>query len=410
MKKILYIVSVFPSTSATFVLNEMLALKREGYEIEIVSLRTPKDEVLQSGVENFVDNIIYVPHVKNSSMDKLKLAYTNLMYLFSNPVKYTKLLFNSIQHRSLNQIYDFLRAAYVASVMGEVKVDHVHAQFAHAPTSIAYYLKILTGKKYSFTCHAVDIFVPKNASMLEEKVKHAEFVATISNYNVKYIENKLRNKSLSNKIRVIRCGIDLNNFKRDREKKERKIVNIFSVGRFVEKKGFSYLVEALKLVSDNGFSYNCNIIGEGPLFNDIKDKIKKTGLENNINLLGKADSITVKRYLQDADIFVLPCVTAQNGDMDGIPVSLMEAMAYEVPVISTSISGIPELVKHKVNGLIVKEKNSTELAEAIQSLILEQDSRILYGKEGRKYISTEFRLDRNTKKLVCLFNSIYKNP
>lgn len=405
MKKILYVVSVFPSTSATFVLNEMLMLKKSGFEIEIASLRKPKKEVLHSGAALFCKKVIYVPHVKQDVKDVFKLIGINLKYFLFHPLKYMIGLTNVLRVEPVKSIYDFIRAVYISDKIKKLNVNHIHAQFAHNPTAVAYFINLLTNKQYSFTCHAVDIFVNKNFKFFEEKLKRAKFAVTISNYNIEYIKNRLKEKTLINKLNLVRCGIDYNEFKPLKNKPENTIPQILSVGRLVEKKGFQYLIEALNVLANRGLSFKCDIIGDGPLFGKINKQIKQYNLQGKVNLSGAVDSEKVKEYLSKADLFVLPCIKTSNGDMDGIPVALMEAMAFEVPVISTNISGIPELIINGYNGVIVEEKNHVELADAIQSLLLNKDLREKYGKNGRIHIINEFDLYANVNRLISLFNN-----
>ncbi|MEC5271998.1 glycosyltransferase [Caldifermentibacillus hisashii] len=406
MKKIIYIVSVFPSTSATFVLNEMLRLKERGYQVTILSLRHPVNEVIQTGTENF-KSIYYLPHIKQRKKDIFKLLSKNMQFFISHPVMYIKNLFNACKFKSSKMLYDFFRAVYIVPMINSLNIKHVHAQFAHGPTNIAYFIKQLTNQKYSFTCHAVDLFVQNTPRILEEKIKNSEFVATISSFNVNFIEERLLDKNLIEKVNVVRCGIDLEKITpNNNNSNARNVVKILSIGRFVEKKGFVYLVDALYKLKVRGLSFNCQLIGDGTLFNEIKKKIKELKLTNDIELLGKLDSKKIGEYLSDSDIFVLPCITAKDGDMDGIPVSIMEAMAYKVPVISTRISGIPELIINGESGLLVEEKDSEMLAEALEKLILNKRLRLILGKSGRRKIEEEYNLDQNVNKLIELFERV----
>ncbi|ENZ03171.1 hypothetical protein HMPREF1092_00357 [Clostridium thermobutyricum] len=410
MKKIGYIVSVFPSTSATFVLNEIIMLKKNNFNIKVISLKRPNNEVIQSGVEDFLDNIIYVPNVKDGLKEIIKLIIYNLKYLIKNPIKYFKNLNVALKTKSKNVIYDFYRAVYLSQHLNIDDIDHIHSQFAHSPTNIAYFLNVLTNKKYSFTCHAVDIFVEKNRVLIEKQLENASFAITISRYNIEYIKNIIFNKKLVNKFEIVRCGIDYNNLKKieDGNIKSKNNVKIFSVGRFVEKKGFDFLIESLKNIDRKKIDFECIIVGDGPLYNGINEKIINYGLEDKIILLGAVNSKVVKENLVNSDIFILPCVIAENGDMDGIPVSLMEAMSYEVPTISTKVSGIPELITSHKNGILVEPKDIKGLEEAIEFLIKNPEKRIEYGKNARKKIIDEFGLEENTNKLVQKFKQLIK--
>lgn len=403
MKSILYIVSVFPSTSATFVLNEILTLKKEGFNIEIASLRKPKGEIYQNGVENF-NNIIYIPHIKQGILDTVSLVLSNIIYCIKYPRRYFR-VFKYISHKRNKRLwYDFLRAIHLDLQLEKLKIDHIHSQFAHSPTNIAYLLNLLSGRKYSYTCHAVDIFVPNNRILLEEQLEQSSFAITISHFNIKYIENIINNKSLVDKFEIVRCGIDYNKFKpKVRKIKGDEKINIFSVGRFVEKKGFIYLIEALRKIREENIDFVCNIVGDGPLYMEIAQKIKEYNLKENVKLIGAVGSSEVRDYLKNSDIFVLPCIQAKNGDMDGIPVSLMEAMAFEIPVISTNLSGIPELIEHEVSGLIVEPKNYKQLKQAIMKLIESESLRKQYGQNARIKIINEYSLEDNIKILVNKF-------
>ncbi len=403
MKNILYIVSVFPSTSATFVLNEILELKKEGFNIEIASLRKSKGEIHQSGVESFND-ILYIPHIRQGVYDTLNLIWSNIIYCLRYPKRYFR-VFKYIKNKKSKRLwYDFFRSVYLDLQLEKLNINHVHSQFAHSPTNIAFLLNILSGRKYSYTCHAVDIFVPENRILLEEQLEKASFAITISNFNIKYIKNIIKNKSLVNKFEVVRCGIDYNKFKNEVNKnKYNKKINIFSVGRFVEKKGFIYLIEALRSIKEEDIDFECNIVGDGPLYKEIEEKIYNYNLEKEVKLVGSVGSSEIRNYLNNSDIFVLPCVQAKNGDMDGIPVSLMEAMAFEIPVISTQISGIPELIENGVSGLVVEPENSIQLKEAIIKLIKSQSLREEYGKNGRIKVINEYGLGDNTRILVDKF-------
>lgn len=407
--KIMYIVSVFPGTSTTFILNEMIKLRESGYELEVISLRKPKKEISQNGSEIF-KNIYYVPHIKNKKSELLGLIRGNINCFIKHPLKYLKESFKVAFEMKMALYYDFARAACIVSSSDFNKISHIHAQFAHSPTTVAYYVNKLTNMKYSFTSHAVDIFT-KESFLLERKLLNSDFSVTISEFNRNYINNMLNNKRLASKLYVIRCGIDISKFKRtvsENERRKDRKIKIMSVGRFVEKKGFTYLISAIKELVDRKLEVTCTIIGGGPLYNEIKDQVNILNLSDYINMPGAQSSEEVRMQLEDSDIFVLPCVTANNGDMDGIPVSLMEAMALEIPVISTKVSGIPELIIDEENGLLVAEKSASELANAIYKMVMDEKLRKDYGTKGRQIVMEKYDINDNGRQLVELFKEKIK--
>ncbi len=273
----------------------------------------------------------------------------------------------------------------------------MHAQFAHNPTSIAYFVKLLANNSFSFTCHAVDIFV--HTALLKEKIEESKFFATISNYNINYLRERYGEIVLK-KANIIRCGISESEIQNDKVVDfDSNKVTIFSIGRMVEKKGFNLLVDSINLLKKHGYNINCRIIGDGPLKGDIANKIKDLELGNEIDLLGARPSDFVKNEFQSASIFVLPCVQAKNGDMDGIPVVLMEAIANSVPVVSTRISGIPELIVNKETGLLTEPNDVEGLTNSIRLLIQNKNLREDLVSKAKLHLKDEFTLEKNVEEL-----------
>jgi glycosyltransferase involved in cell wall biosynthesis len=257
---------------------------------------------------------------------------------------------------------------------------------------------------FSFTVHAHDIFIPELAELMEEKIKRASFIVCISEYNKDYLVRKYP-WIKEDKIEVVHCGIDINKFT-PRKKIRNKILKILSVGRLHEQKGFEYLIRACELLKKEcRLDFTCEIIGDGQKQASLKEMINRAELTQEVRLLGAKAQGGVLNAMEKADVFVLPCVAAASGAMDGIPVVLMEAMSMGLPVISTTISGIPELVKNGA-GLLVEPGNVKELASAIEKFaVLDHDKRGEAGKRGRRIIEKGFNLNREVGKLTELFSS-----
>jgi glycosyltransferase involved in cell wall biosynthesis len=234
--------------------------------------------------------------------------------------------------------------------------------------------------------------------MLGRKIEKAQLPLTISEYNRRYLAESISSEH-AERVRVHRVAVDLAHFrpKRSTESNEEAPL-ILAIGRLVPKKGFVHLIRACELLAQRGVNFRCWIIGEGPERAALQTAISASNLEERVCLVGTQTEI--KKYLQRADVFVMPCVLDHSGDRDGIPTTLMEAMAMQVPVISTGISGIPELVKHEQTGLLTPPANAEALAQAICRLIADEQLRQKLAAGGRRHIETYHNLEANTRQLL----------
>jgi glycosyltransferase involved in cell wall biosynthesis len=283
-------------------------------------------------------------------------------------------------------------------------VRHIHAHFALDACTISMLISMYTEIPYSFTIHAHDIFIPQLSEIIEEKFIRAKFSASISEYNKNYVLSNLPPVS-SGSINVIHCGLDLSDFHQKKIVEKQKL-NILAIGRLVEHKGFEYLIEACGLLKkESELNFVCRIVGEGDDRPILEDLIRRFHLSKTVHLLGVMDQVDVKKELIEADLFVLPCVIEANGMRDGIPVVLMEAMAMGIPVISTTVSGIPELIKDGA-GVLVEPRNAKELASAIEKILrLPVAAREEMAKKGVAIVEREFNLRKEVQKLAELIKN-----
>jgi glycosyltransferase involved in cell wall biosynthesis len=299
-----------------------------------------------------------------------------------------------------------LLAGYYARLIRRDGIRHLHGTFGTRTTTLACVTAMLSGRDYSFTTHAYDIYRP-NPSLVW-KTNGARFMRTISQFNKRYIEDVYRGTEPS-KVRVVYLGVDTALFcPQAPNGKPPGPVRLLAVGNLIEKKGHAVLVRACRLLLDQGYRFHCAIIGEGEQHDAIQQEVARLGLTGHVELLGGRTHDEVRRQLQQSQVFVLPCVDArnQNEDLDGIPVALMEAMAQGVPVVSTTISGIPELIEDGVSGLLVPEKDEARLAGALGQLIRDKDLRAALGSGGRRRIEDRFDLAANVKRLAGLYREI----
>ena len=403
-KKIAYIAPEIPALSATFVYNEILSLKEMGYEIIPISIHYPSNPAQDKRVDSLMKQVYYL--YKNGMASFL---IANVAVFFYSPQQYLKglaALFSDIRsvgffcRIAFGLGYRFLAAGRVGTVIREHKCDHIHANFAHIPTDIAMYASVLTGVPFSFTSHANDLF--ERGWLLKKKVERSVFTTTISNFNVNYMVSKGADRR---KISVIRCGVDRTRFSPSGMKISAEPYTIGTIGRMVEKKGFDLLLKATSLLVKEGVKFKLVIAGGGPLEKTLRDLSVSLRLTEHVVFLGPMANSMVCSWLPTLDLFVLPCQQDAQGDMDGIPVVLMEAMLSGVPVVSTNISGIPELIRNRDEGLLVEPGAIDELADAMVSLLINQKLAHKVVHNAFTHVTDEFAMDVNVNRLTTLLDS-----
>lgn len=395
--KILYVVSLFPCWSETFIVREIRALRDMGFDVHILSLKKSKEEIVQNDTESLIDSVIYPPGFMRlmiaSILGFIKHPLINasiVLSIFSSLYRHPTSLFKSI--------YTLFLSLGVIDNVKSSGIEHIHAHWATYPSTAALVISKNTRIPFSFTSHAHDIFLEDH--MLKTKINESEFSVTISNYNKQRLAKQL-NIDINDKMHVIHCGIDIDTYKYiDNNRLENEII---SVGRLDYIKGFSVLIDACRLFKAKCPGFKCKIIGSGPLKDALQAQIDRNGLANHVQLVGVMKQEEIRDLLSSAAFFVLPSVVTSKGDMDGIPVALMEAMATGLPVISTSVSGIPELIHNGLNGLIVKPEDPVELSEAMWKM-LDHDKSNNYAKRARETIESEFSISIETEKLYKLIS------
>jgi len=360
MKKIAYILDEFPKLSETFILREILELKKNTLDLEIISIKFPVKEFIPTGLEDIIKTVIYIP-----SLFSIKVLGIHLYFLLKNPIKYLYIYFYLLirTHRNLRvflrTIYHLNIGIYLSKILKTKQIKHIHAIFASGPTTVAWVISYILNIPFSFTAHAIDIYA--DPIMLEEKLKQSKFVVTCSQFNKRYLLSLCPGIS-EEKIHLVYHGVTIDKFDINNERKEEKGLLILSVGRLIEKKGFSYLIEACKILKEKGYEFKSIIIGDGPEYSKLNKLVENYNLEKIVILTKALPFDEVMKVYKKASIFVLPCIIASNNDRDGIPNTILEAMAFRLPVISTRISGIPEAIENMKTGLLIKEKVKEKLA------------------------------------------------
>ena len=347
--RIAYSLKRFPRLSETFIANEILALEQKGFDVAIFSMKRPEG-LIHEFVKEIKSPVFYLPGPSKKNL--MKFVIPHLYVFLMRPVGYVRCLLYARSHRSRESRRKFLLAGYVSRSVISGKVQHLHSHFASGSTRLAKYVHLITGVPFSFTAHAKDIFSDRvSRKQLRRRMEKAKFVVTISDYNRKYLKGILK----SAKIFVIRNGIPLESFSPNGKHAMReKVPIVLAVGRLVEKKGFSYLIDACAELKRLRANCRCVIVGDGPLRGQIEAQIRRLDLQGYVTLEGfKTHDELIREYYRKATLFALPCKETKNKDRDGLPVALEEAMAMGIPVVTTPIEGSPERLRHNRTGALV---------------------------------------------------------
>ncbi|GAB4257782.1 MAG: hypothetical protein Kow0027_25120 [Saprospiraceae bacterium] len=365
---VFFIVNQLYTWSQNFITRELTELNKLGLKMTIgarsIAERddlTPEQAALRQHYFEIPDN----PFKPAALLRHLRLA-------LSRPGKYLKAwgtLF-SMKHKPgkfPRGIVCLFRAAAIAEVVEKRGVTLIHAHFFTAPAETALYLSVLTGIPYGGTAYAMDLYV--DDSGLETKLHHARYINGTTKYNEAFIRSRL--KADKDKALTLYYGIPTS------EKLPEPIPHdkftFVAVGRLVEKKGFKYLLEACAILKQKGYDFRCRIIGSGPLEEEFRNRIRELGLEEVVEMPGFVAPNEMEKEYRAGDVLAAPCVVAANGDVDGLPNVCLEAMHCGLPVISTTISGIPEGVEEGVNGWLIPPNDTAALAEAMEKALNEKN-------------------------------------
>jgi len=382
-----YLFRTFPQLSQTFINNEIDELERTGYETVLAAMYRPGEGIHPSltGLER---RTLYWHDIDKRCLPRIIKA--NIHCLLRFPMAYIRLLRKNGENAGR-----WLKKVMLAEFFLSSGVRHIHTHFAWEQVDMLRFIQELTGIPYSLTMHAADIF--SETHNLPQAINGAAFALTISEYNRRYL---IENQAIPpEKIHVVHCGVKIEDFPETRRTRNSPPV-LLSIGRMVEKKGFDIFLKGLAILKEKGLQFTARIIGDGPLLSELKEMRNQLGLEEIVNFTGPLPHEAVKAALSQCDVFVLACRQGKNEDIDGIPVVLMEAMACSVPVVSTRISGIPELCADECGYLAVPE-NPADLAEGMEKILCAAPA--LYevmGKNAREKIVHDFTLQGQARGLL----------
>lgn len=425
--KILYVINMFPKLSESFILNEIVELLKNGHDVQIFSIIKPWEEEVHDEIKKY--NILERTHYFSfKSILKINII-SFLKYLLFGVIQdlYDLRLFiqavskpkathtqSSIVHpnkkieSNIHRIERFgiacprrfildLKIAYFATIVEDKNVKLIHTHFA-SMGGIARRLSKMLGLPYTLTAHAFEIFMNPNIEVLNQNLDDAVYVFTPSKYNKQYlIDLTICEQS---KIEIIHATINPKKFVRTKQCDTKQII---MAARLVEKKGMKYMIKAMKNIAMQDPEAVLKIIGDGPLWDELNDLVQKYNLDKNVKFLG---SISDERYYKELEaslIAVLPCIITENGDRDVCPLTLQESMSMELPIVSTNVHSIPELIDDGVSGILVPPKDEKALVDAVIELLGNPELRYNMGKNGRKKIMEEFNIEVQVNKQVALW-------
>jgi glycosyltransferase involved in cell wall biosynthesis len=395
-----YVVSTWPRLSQTFVLNEILALEQRGVRVQIFSTKNPGGEPVHAKLAQVRAPVAYLTFRHRGRA----ILLANVRVARRRPGAYARGLLRAMRFGRTAVVKRFFQAGYLADCLGREPVTHLHAHFATGPAQVAMLAHDLVGVPYSFTAHARDIFVDTPPALLRAEMERARAVITVSEYNRRHLASLSR--KLNGKVHCIACGLDLSEFTfRWPRATDAPPLVILAVARLVEKKGLGNLIAAAALLRAQGLSFRVEIIGEGPLRPNLEAAVTACGLADTVTLRGAQPHEVVRAAYGHASIFVLPCVVAEDGDRDGLPVVLLEAMASGLPVVTTPVVGIPELIQTGRHGLLVPEQDPRTLARALRRLLLDARLRDRFARAARTRIEERFSIDRSADRLLTIFRA-----
>jgi glycosyltransferase involved in cell wall biosynthesis len=409
LPRVAYVLRSFPRLSQTFVLRELLALEAIGLQLVVVAITDPSEPFAQDEVARLDAPVVYLDRPAGWGA----AVRDHLEVLVRRPFRYLGALARVARGRQIDQGYVaasrmhcFRQGVRLARLLlgGRIgRVEHLHAHFAHDPAFVAMLAGGLTGTPFSFTAHARDIYQVA-PGVIAARIEAAAAVVTICQANVDYLTRVA--PAQSTKLHLIYNGIDLDAYPGGHAPASNAVPLIVSVGRIVEKKGFGDLLAALSLVEQSGRPFTCEIYGDGPLQEELGAAVQRLGLGAHVTLAGSQTQAAIRRALARADIFAITPFVTDDGDRDGIPTVILEAMASRVPVVSTRVVGVGEAVADGRTGLLCEPRDIAAIAANLSRLLDDPAVRDRMGTAGRQAIVSSFDISRSAGKLVELYRGI----
>lgn len=392
MKKIAYLLHRFPAITDTFIKREIRSLQKAGTHVEVISVWKPLNRETTTAIlaEWASDTYFLLPR------SKLAIARTLLAWMMRSPAAFLgtlRLAWNTSQpglRGFVYQMFYLLEAVLAADVLRKNGLCHVHNHIGDQSGTVTMLAARLAGIGYSITFHGWPVFFDAKNARIKEKVLGACFTRSIS-YFCRSQLMMFSGCSDPAPFKVVHCGLDLGKY--DFRPPREKVSRLFCAARLSQEKGLAFLLQALKLLRDQGHDLELVLAGDGPSRATLESLADELGISDHVRFLGFLSEDEVVRALQQSDLFVLPSF------VEGLPVSAMEALAIGVPVIATNIAGTGELIEHGRTGLLVRPSDAQALVEAVVTMVNDHGFRLRAAELGRRKVVKEFDIDKEASKL-----------
>lgn len=389
-----YVLKMYPRFSETFIVSEILAREAVGDRIEIFSLRQPNDARFHPELARVKAPVTYIDRPDRTSelWESFRLA---------EAAGLSGALARNFAELAAAEPDDAVQAINLATALRHRNIRHIHVHFATLATSVARLTSAITGIPFSFTAHAVDIFKDSVRSEdLRIKLEQSHHSVTISRFNFRYLRQRF--PAATSRLHLVRNGLELGRFPYRDPNPIGATVRVAAVGRLVEKKGFQHLLPAAAELVEQGFHVDMRIAGTGVLAEEFQNTIERLRLTDHVRLIGPQTQDQIHELLRSSDVFIAPCVVGADGNADGMPTVLLEAMAAGVPCIGTAVTGIPEVIRDGRTGILAKPGNPRVLAKAIQRISDPCTDRIGLARNARALIEQDYDSRRQAEVLRSL--------
>lgn len=400
--RLVYFINLFPNLIETMIYREVEGLQRLGYDAHIFSIRRPSDAIVPLEARHLAQRTTYILPLRLG-----RLLSRHLSALRRYRWRYAQVLLEVVSgthtrwRDRVRTVCHFAEAVIVLPDIERLRPDHLHAHWAVGAATCAMVVSRFLGIPFTFTAHAYDIW--RERLLLPQKLQAAALVITCAACNREHLIDAFG--ADPDKVRVVYHGLDLEHFRpQPRPLKSEPV--ILSVGRLVEQKGFDRLLRACGALAAEGERFRCDIVGDGPLRDELERLAIDRGLAGRVRFLGRLHQEDVIEHYSTADIFALMCVPASDDDRDGIPNTLIEAMAMELPCVSTGFSGVPELVVDGRTGLLVGTDDHERAVAALRTLLRDAELRRRMGQAGRRRVAEAFTIEASVGALDATFNGL----
>jgi glycosyltransferase involved in cell wall biosynthesis len=401
-----FVVKRYPRYSETFIVREILAHEQAGLTIDIFSLRPPNDSHFQDLIARVRGSVSYLfqpsERILRESLSSETMTTAQFWKALAEGNRLLPGLWSEVSKSAIEEsryIYQAIQLASEARLRG---ISHLHAPFGSEPATVARLAARFAGIPYSMTLRAKDIFHESvDSADLKKKLRDASTVITISDYHLAYLREMFGPRARH--IHRVYNGLDLDEFPyRSPANRPRCIL---AIGRLVEKKGFADLIEACAILKDRGVDFACRIVGHGVLRDELLTLIHRLGLGSRVEIVGPRPQTEVIEEIQGAAILAAPCIVAPDGDRDGLPNVIQEALALGTPVVSTDVTGIPEVVRDQETGIQVPQHDPLALADALERLLGDAKLRVRLASQARRFMEREFDIHKTTARRRALFRA-----